>query len=1581
MDVGSYRIDSLVTQTPLGALYAGAAHSGGQAVLVYRLREPLRDDPRLVARLQAQARLLREARVPGLPKLLDVGRMPDRTIYTVLSTLGSETLATAVARHQQTGASTDALAVEVGQRLSRTLARAHAEGVFHLALTPGQVLVAQDDTAEERVQLLGVGMAALLGRTSSAGPDAEFAPYAAPEQRAEPASDGTQVSAATDVFALGVLLGQLLRGRSDLQALIRQMCSAHPAERPSMADVASQLQVTQPTALPPRPMAGRKPPARAVHGAAPIGVRDQGDVALTQPDAQFSGQVAASSAAGRVEKPKAATDGTGSQGAHSDSASDGDRIGACFGNFRVVRKLGEGGMGIVYEAEHEQIGRRAAVKILHGRYAENEAYARRFLNEARAVNIVRHPGLVEIFEFGKLPDGTLYYIMEYLQGESLERRIDARRGPFPQDEAINIALQVARALAAAHDKNIVHRDLKPGNIMFVSDPVNPGLDWVKVLDFGIAKVRTPLRSESEVAKLAQTDEQTGQGTRLGTPLYMAPEQHGGAEDADGRADVFSLGVVLYEMLAGQAPFRNNSLSLLIAKPTPIEKLNPKVSPTLATLIRSMMAMESDDRPTMRQVEERLAALLRKPVRSWRSIAAAGVVLLLVTAGIVTWLTRQPTPAELRTEALKTLKAALASGEPGTQVLAATLVGQSRDLDARPLVLPLLAQSDAPPALREAAVRALAELGDIDSQPQLLALLSQQLGQTGGGGLTVAVAAALAQLAQPRGIDVLKQLLQSGDELSRVQAALALLERGDFTGADLLWARIGHGAVTARTLTQVLGRLALSGDERARSRLAREFESRGGGEGRVYVAYALARLGDEAARAYLRNVASPRSPEATPGKTTEPGDGSEALLAARLLFALGETPRALAKTGGTRGVDLRTLLDVAMDDTQPEARRELALSALADSDDIRVLSSLGRVLRSRGGGERVHVAAAGAILTLVAGERARSAEQSLRWARSALSSDSTAARELAVLALGDMDSRLAGEALGDALRDPDAQIRKQAAHQLGRFETSPLLAINLLRQTLRDRDREVRLAGVEAISQAIRSERRRRERPTGEREPGTIGLSDLGAEQALRQELQAQGETDSELDRVIVSGLLFQLGDRSRRPQLLAGLSSRDAAVRKVAVQLLLGAGAAAGDVAAAEKALADPERTVRLAAALQLAEAGQRQGVSVLRGFVAAGGLDGLVAYRALRRLGETSDPPSGLAALLRSGDLVTRYAIVDGLRDLPLLAALPLLQLASLDPASVVRRKVVAVSATLYRPSREGRLLLLISSLRSDSDIIVRHFAGQILAELVPPTEAGRTEAVVTNSHAGSESPPDAASATAAVDLAPSAAVAPGLAASRVSSPESGAQLILEGEEGVRVQIDRLPAQPLSDKPIALSVGKHSVRYLGGGSEIQLAPGQTLHLRVPVRLTDQLLFDGRDALGKRDLGRAQESLDRLRRLLGRSGRGPQGLSLQADVAFELARLYEARGQAREALAEYNRCLAVPAESRRPELNAALQATLSRLAGRAGRIQIFTLAGGRCTMTQELLLPPGEQIVSIGKGQTRTVFSQLGSTTKLMACQ
>lgn len=205
-----------------------------------------------------------------------------------------------------------------------------------------------------------------------------------------------------------------------------------------------------------------------------------------------------------------------------------------------------------------------------------------------------------------------------------------------------------------------------------------------------------------------------------------------------------------------------------------------------------------------------------------------------------------------------------------------------------------------------------------------------------------------------------------------------------------------------------------------------------------------------------------------------------------------------------------------------------------------------------------------------------------------------------------------------------------------------------------------------------------------------------------------------------------------------------------------------------------------------------------------------------------------------------------------------------------------------------------------------------------------------------------------------------------------------MEGDELVRIRIDNGPPQTLPGKPVLLAPGRHRISYLGGVKEVQLKSAQTTLLRIPVTAVNQLLHDCEEHIDRAEYASAQEKLDQARRLLHR---GRADAALQAELDYQQGRLYEARGQLREALSEYNRCLSVSAAARRSELNAALQATLARLSAKAGRIQIFAPVHGACQLTQELLLLPGEQVISVGRGQTRTVFSQVGSTNRVMACQ
>jgi serine/threonine-protein kinase len=211
------------------------------------------------------------------------------------------------------------------------------------------------------------------------------------------------------------------------------------------------------------------------------------------------------------------------------------------GEYEIEAKIGEGGFGSVFRAVHPVIGKVVAIKVLHRRYSAQPEMVRRFVAEARAVNQIRHRNIIDIFAFGQLDDGRHYYVMEYLEGMTLEQYI-TERGPMGLGEAIPILRQLARALDAAHSKGIAHRDLKPDNVFMAMD--EDGAGQPKLLDFGIAK----LLSEEAPQKY-----KTRTGAPIGTPQYMSPEQCRG-RNVDHRTDIYGFGIMAYRMLTGMLPF-------------------------------------------------------------------------------------------------------------------------------------------------------------------------------------------------------------------------------------------------------------------------------------------------------------------------------------------------------------------------------------------------------------------------------------------------------------------------------------------------------------------------------------------------------------------------------------------------------------------------------------------------------------------------------------------------------------------------------------------------------------------------------------------------------------------------------------------------------------------------------------------------------------------------------------------------------------------------------------------------------------------------------------------------------------------
>ncbi|MBA3458088.1 MAG: serine/threonine protein kinase, partial [Deltaproteobacteria bacterium] len=281
----------------------------------------------------------------------------------------------------------------------------------------------------------------------------------------------------------------------------------------------------------------------------------------------------------------------------ADEGARPSRLGHVIGNYRVLRVLGEGGVGTVYEAEHVRLGRKVALKLLHPDVVDTEVVTR-FFNEARAVNEIRHANIIEVEDFVTTADGEHYMLMELLKGEDL-RTVMSRERVLDPERVSRIGQQVAGALAAVHKVNIIHRDLKPDNVFVIQ---RDGKEMSKLLDFGVAKF------------IKEGDGLTRDGMTMGTPQYMAPEQIIAGKEVGTASDIYALGILMYELLTGVTPFNGTSVAAILrahvseAVVPPSVRREEPLPKVLETVVMKCLEKEVEDRfATADEVAEALRA--------------------------------------------------------------------------------------------------------------------------------------------------------------------------------------------------------------------------------------------------------------------------------------------------------------------------------------------------------------------------------------------------------------------------------------------------------------------------------------------------------------------------------------------------------------------------------------------------------------------------------------------------------------------------------------------------------------------------------------------------------------------------------------------------------------------------------------------------------------------------------------------------------------------------------------------------------------------------------------------------------------
>jgi HEAT repeat protein/tRNA A-37 threonylcarbamoyl transferase component Bud32 len=1004
-------------------------------------------------------------------------------------------------------------------------------------------------------------------------------------------------------------------------------------------------------------------------------------------------------------------------------------IGTQLGNFRVEQCIAQGGMGRIYRAVHTVIGRQAAIKVLTDKYSSDDTMIKRLHREARAVNRIGHPNIIDIFDFGRTDDDREYFVMEYLPGLSLAEHLEKRQR-YDWAFIQSLFSQALSALSAAHDMGIVHRDIKPENIL-VSIEENDSIS-LKILDFGIAK---------SVGVGPEGEHLTQAGSVMGTPEYIAPEQIRG-RPVDGRADLYAMGIVLYELVAGKRPYQAREvLPLLMAhlkEDPPDFDATPEqnIPEFLPAVIRKAMAKAPDDRyQDARAFAEAMgldsiASATTPSEDPWRakmagdgldeaaSAAARAQIGQRTQPGVVEptgQLPSQPAqstarwlaPVALLLISLGAIAAYFATGvrEKGTQAPVAkaphsdaratapqidsgTEQAFAPTKDLRALftqVRTALRQSlrHAKPEIRRSALKGIAHIRD----PEDIGKIVQSFQDDGDRSVRSAAALALAEYS---GAEVVKRLLTEragAGPLEQISIDRALLRLGQTEGRRGLLSLLGSKK-TQVALSAALA-LAQTGDARA-NKILKSALARGDELKQVTVVAvlgALAKLNNPSAVKSLRKgLESPRALDRLifAEALLKMGD-EEVLPVLRKILNSGETTTRLlaAKLLGSAGDFAGFDLMAASVRAQQAYTRQLAASSLAEISDRSALPPLAFALNDKN--PQVKATAAEALARILGQMPSALLRHSQNWLMATLEHGDWSMRYAAVGVASEMEPSLAIAVLSHFMQDKDPRIRAEAAAKLGRLKGKTSTRI-LAAAALADASPAVRRSAVAAL--------------------GSFG--GLSARTTLASAIRDK----SPYVRMEAASQYLSLGDARYVKGLMRAAKAKDAKLRAAATRAL-GSWKGAKATALLKKALKDRSSAVRRAAALELAKRGDRSGLAVLRR--AAAGRQTKErdeALAAMNKLGLSKDEQAKtLTQIARSKSRAIRASAMKGAPNLGKKYATKILAIGARDSSPAVRRAAAISLSQLAGSSK--RVNNLLARLGRDGDPAVRAAAFVGLAKL----------------------------------------------------------------------------------------------------------------------------------------------------------------------------------------------------------------------------------------------------------------------------